>query len=304
MTKALVMFSGGLDSRLTIKLLQEQRIEVEAIYVKLPFGKGCSQKSEEIIQFAKEQKTKLHQIDASKGKLFKEYLKIIKDPKFNRGAGFNPCKDCKIFIFKQAKKLAKEIKANIIATGEVLGQRPMSQMKSSLLLDEKEAGLENKILRPLSAKLLPETIYEKENLIDREKLLDLHGRRREKQIALAKKYKIPFTEPAGGCILCEKLLKGRFKLLLNRSLTEEQAKLVSIGRQFLIKDTWIILGRNHEENILLENLKEGIFTKPLSPGPCTLHFGKISKETINNLIKTYSKNGTEKQKKEFERYKI
>ena len=207
--KALVMFSGGLDSRLAIKLLQDQGIDVEAIYIKLPFGQGCCTNFGCILNFTQLQGVKLHKIDASKGKLFKEYQKIIKAPKFKRGAGYNPCQDCKIFLFKQAKELAKKIKADIIATGEVLGQRPMSQMKQALLTDEQEAGLKNKILRPLSAQLLPETTYEKKGLVDRSKLLSLHGRQRKIQINLAKKYNIKYPGPAGGCILCEKLLKKR-----------------------------------------------------------------------------------------------
>jgi len=121
---------------------------------------------------------------------------------------------------------------------------------------------------------------------------------------MAEKYKIKYPGPAGGCILCEKLLKKRFKILIERNLTEEQANLMSIGRQFLINNTWIILGRNHEENQLLESMKEGTLTEPEEIGPSTLHFGKIKLETINQLIKAYSKKGTEKQKKEFEIYKI
>ena len=303
-TKALVLFSGGLDSRLTIKLLQEQNLDVEALYIKLPFGKGCCTSFGCVLNYTQLQEVKLHQIDASKGKLFKEYLKLIKNPKFKRGSGYNPCQDCKIFLFKQAKKLAKEIKAEIIATGEVLGQRPMSQMEHSLRLDEQEAGLKNKILRPLSAQLLPETIYEKKGLIDRNKLLNIQGRQRKIQMKLAEKYDIKYPGPGGGCILCEKILKNRFRILLNRNLTEEQANLMSKGRQFIINDVWIILGRDNQENKLLESLKKGTLTISTTPGPSTIAFGKIDSKIINQLTQAYSKNGTESQRKEFEKYKI
>jgi hypothetical protein len=302
-TKALVLFSGGLDSRLTIKLLQEQNLDVEAVYMKLPFGKGCCTSFGCVLNFTQIQGVKLYQIDASKGKLFKEYLKIIKNPKFKRGSAYNPCQDCKIFLFKQAKKLAKKINAQIIATGEVLGQRPMSQMKKYLLLDEKEAKLENKILRPLSAKLLPETIYEKKGLVNRNKFLDIQGRQRKQQIELAKKYKIKFPEPAGGCILCEKLLTNRFKTLIEKGITEKQANLIPIGRHFLINQNWIILGRNHKENLILQSIKTGKTIIPKTPGPTIKIFGKANKQTLDKLKKAYTK-GTEIQRKEFEKWRI
>src|SRR3989339_32738 len=187
--KAVVLFSGGLDSRLTAKLLEKQGFEIHLVFVKLPFGGGCCNDIPCIINFAQTQGYYLHIIDATKGQKFKEYLELTKNPKYGRGKALNPCKDCKIFIFKQAKKEAKKLKIEVIATGEVIGQRPMSQMKEILLFDEKKAGLQNKILRPLSAKLLPETEYEKNGLVNREKLLSLHGRQRIEQIELAKKIK-------------------------------------------------------------------------------------------------------------------
>jgi len=303
-TKALVLFSGGLDSRLAIKILQEQQLEVEALYIKLPFGKGCSSNIDEIIKFTEKERVNLHQIDASKGKLFQKYLKIIRKPEFQRGKGYNPCKDCKIFIFQQAKELAKKINAEVIATGEVLGQRPLSQMKKDFILSEKKAKLKNKILRPLSSKLLSETVYEKKGLINRENLLNFKGRERKNQINLAKKYKINYPNPAGGCILCEKLLKNRFKKLLKKKLTEEQAELISLGRHFLIKDTWIILGRNENENKILENKNKGKIIESKIPGPTALYFGKIKKDLIEQLIQAYSKEGLEKDKQFFEKYKI
>ena len=302
--KALVLFSGGLDSRLTIKILQEQNLDVEALYIKLPFGTGCCNSFDCVFNFSQLSEVKLNVIDCTKSKLFKDYLRILKNPKYSRGAGFNPCKDCKIFLFKLGKKFAKEIGAKIIATGEVVGQRPMSQMKKDLLLDEKEAGLENKILRPLSAKLLPQTIYEKKGLIDRAKLFDISGRRREKQIRLAKKYGIKYPNPGGGCLLCEKLLKKRFKVLLERGLKENQAQLINVGRHFLIGNSWIILGRNEQENNFLKNIRGGRFIDPKFIGPSAKIFGKIKKHEVMNLIMTYSKQGGIKDKDYWEKYKI
>ena len=302
--KALVLFSGGLDSRLTIKILQAQGLIVEALYIKLPFGTGCCNDFNCVFNFSQLSGVKLHTIDCSQGRLYKNYLRIIKNPEYGRGAGFNPCKDCKIFLFKIGKKFAKKIDAEIIATGEVVGQRPMSQMKKDLLLDEKEAGLEGRILRPLSAKLLPQTIYEEKGLVERNKFFDISGRRRENQIRLAKKYRIKYPNSGGGCLLCEKLLKNRFKVLLERGLKENQARLINVGRHFLIKGSWIILGRNQEENNILKAIKGGRFIDPKFIGPSAKIFGKITKHEIMNLIMTYSKQGGVKDKAYWEKCKI
>ncbi|MCA9488105.1 MAG: hypothetical protein KC516_04045 [Nanoarchaeota archaeon] len=303
--KSLVLFSGGLDSRLAIKLLQEQGLKVEALYVKLPFGTGCCSSFECSFNFTQIQGVKLNVLDASNGKLFKEYLGILKKPKHGRGKGFNPCKDCKIFLFRQAKKFAKKINAEIIATGEVLGQRSFSQMKKQLMLDEEEAELKNKILRPLSAKLLPETTYEKKGLVDREMLLGIQGRTRTTQIALAKKYKIKYPTPAGGCLLCEKHLKNRFKILVKGDyLNEKNVVLSSIGRHFLIKNSWIVLGRNEKENEILKNVEGGKLFVPEFPGPSAIVMGKINDEKIWSLIKAYSKNGSLENKKSFNKFLV
>ena len=299
-----MLFSGGLDSRLAVKLLQDQGLEVETLYIKLPFGTGCCTSVECSFNFTQMQGVKLHILDCSKGKLLKEYLGLVKNPKHGRGSGYNPCKDCKIFLFKQGKKIAKKIGAEIIATGEVIGQRPMSQMKKQLILDEEEAGLKNKILRPLSAKLLPKTIYEEKKLIDVSKLLAIHGRSRKIQMKLAEKYKIKYPTPAGGCLLCEKFLKKRFEILLKRGLDEKTSNLINVGRHFMIDKTWLILGRDHDENQILENLKCGEIIEPDSPGPSVLVFGKIDREKVLELIRAYSKQGSLKDRKAWEKYKI
>ena len=190
--KCVVLFSGGLDSRLVVKIMEEQGFGVVPIFFNLPFGCGCCNALGCSFNFSQLQEIKLEVFDCTKGKLFKEYMKLLKEAKHGRGAGVNPCRDCKIFMFKHAKKFAKSKGIDVIVTGEVLGERPMSQLKGSMMLIEAAAGLKGKVLRPLSAKLLPETIWEKKGLVDREKLYDIHGRRREKQIALANKFKIKF----------------------------------------------------------------------------------------------------------------
>src|SRR3989344_7471161 len=162
MVKALALFSGGLDSLLAIKLIQKQNIDVTALNFTSPFcvcnkSNGCG-----AVKQARELNIPIKLID--KGK---EYLKVIRNPKHGYGKNLNPCIDCRIFILKKAKKYAKEIKADFIFTGEVLDQRPMSQHRTAMDLIDKEAGLTGKVLRPLSAKLLPETEAEKKGFVDR-----------------------------------------------------------------------------------------------------------------------------------------
>lgn len=293
-TKCLVMFSGGLDSRLVVKILQEQAIDVETIFVNLPFGGGCCNNTECIFNFVQMQGVKLHIIDCTKSPYFEEYLEIIKHPKHGRGVALNPCKDCKIFIFKKAKEVAEKINADFLATGEVLGERPFSQYKSSLLLIEKKADLEGKVLRPLSAKLLPITIPEKNNLVDREKLLGIQGRQRKKQIELAKKYNIKYPSPGGGCLLCEKYYCKKLSEFLkeNKNFSYEELLLMRIGRHFKNKGK-IILGKREKENNQIEEinktLKWNIIIPDKIPGPTAIFENSEDKSFVEDLIKEYSK---------------
>ncbi|MBU0957306.1 MAG: hypothetical protein KKF56_00700 [Nanoarchaeota archaeon] len=288
-TKALVLFSGGLDSRLAIKVLQDQlgKENVEAVFFQLPFGGGCCSDKLCVFRFTQKQRIKLHVKDVTKGKLFKEYINMLRNPEHTRGTALNPCIDCHLFMFKKAKSIAKKIGAEIIATGEVLGERPLSQHKKALIEIETQAKLKNKILRPLSAKLLPETDYEKKGLIDRSKLLDIKGRRRVPQIALAKKYKIDFPTPGGGCLLCEKeYCKKLEQILPNKDITQTDIELLSIGRHF--EASKIILGKNHQDNLILEKQK-GIKITPQQPGPTALVKDKSLIEQAKKLIQKYSK---------------
>ncbi|MCK4553253.1 7-cyano-7-deazaguanine synthase [Candidatus Pacearchaeota archaeon] len=281
--KCIVMLSGGLDSLLAVKIVQEQ-CEVIAVYFKLPF---CKDIEKEIKEFCKKEKIKLKIFDCTRGKLLKEYLKIIKDPKYGRGAGVNVCIDCRIFMFKTTKKFADQNKIEFIATGEVEAQRPMSQMKNSLKLIEEKSGLKNRLLRPLSE-------------------FGISGRRRHKQMALAKKFKISYPYPAGGCLLCEKELKKRFEFLFKRGLNEDEVKFVNVGRHFVINGCWVVLGKDEKENKIIEGFGQNVVV-PDFPAPSALMLDKCNKkikEKINNLIKAYSKKGSLKERKKFEKYKI
>lgn len=274
--KCIVLFSGGLDSRLAVKIMQKQ-CNVIAVYCKLPFSKNIEK---EVKEFCKKEKIKLKIFDCTKGNLLKDYLKIIKKPKFGTGAGMNPCIDCRIFILKLANTLpsmsrgkgTSKNEIEFIATGEVKGQRPMSQMKKSMDLIEEKSKLNRRLIRPLSDKSFG---------------YNIQGRRRDKQIALAKKFKISYPTPAGGCLLCEKLYCEKLKKIINKkNFNYNDIKLLKIGRHF--ESSNIILGRDEKENKLLE---KGKATKiiPTQPGPSALVKDKKYIKKAKELIQKYSK---------------
>lgn len=289
MTKAIVLFSGGLDSRLAIKLLQEQNIEIMALNFDLPFGGSCC-KTMCSFNFTQLHNVKSMVIDCTSGKLFDEYMKIIKKPKFGRGTAMNPCIDCRIFILKKAKEIAKKGNADFIATGEVLNERPMSQHKQAMDIIEKESGLKGKLLRPLSARLLPETEAEKKGLVNRKKLFDIQGRSRKKQIELAEEYKIKYPSPGGGCLLCEKEFAKKLEDLLKhkKKIEPRDIQLLKIGRHFRFDNSKIIVGRNEEENKKLLELggkKDILMEVKDIPSPITMLQGKDIEKAAALTIK-------------------
>lgn len=274
--KAFVMLSGGLDSLLAARLLQEQGIEVVGINFSSPFFGNKN-----AIEGAKQLGIKLVSVN-----LGKDYIAMLKKPKHGYGTAMNPCIDCHAFMLRKAKKLMKEYNISFIATGEVLNERPMSQNLKALEIVENESGLKGKLLRPLSAKLLPETETEKKKLADRIKLMDINGRSRQIQMQLAEKYKLKYPSPAGGCLLCEKEFSIKLKDLLKnkKEITAEDIELLKIGRHFRTDGAKIIVGRNHEENIKIMKLAKENYTFEVkdTPSPITLVIGKIN----DSIIKT------------------
>jgi 7-cyano-7-deazaguanine synthase in queuosine biosynthesis len=288
MKKCIVLFSGGLDSRVSVKIMQEKNFEVLALHFNLPFGCGCCDFGCNF-KFTQISGAKFKIFDVSKGELLKEYLEVLKKGKNGRGSGYNPCRDCKIFMFKKAKKYAEKKAIKVIVTGEVLNQRPMSQTKKSMELIDKEIGF--KLTRPLIE-------------------LGISGRRRDKQMALAKKFNIDYPTPAGGCLLCEKELKKRFKTLIeNNLINKETLNLINIGRHFMINNSWIILGKDEKENKIIEKLGKNIgeLIIPSFIGGSVLILNNDSEEIrikVRELIKAYSKKGNLKDRKNFLRWKL
>jgi len=292
--RALLLFSGGLDSILAVKVLEKQRIDVTALtFVSYFFDAGQAKKS------ARENKIKLRVEDISD-----EHFKIVKNPCFGWGVGMNPCIDCHLLMLKVAKKIAAKENFDLVATGEVLGQRPMSQNREALKLIERETGLVGKILRPLSAKVLPETKMEKGRLVSSEKLYGFSGRSRKGQMALAKKFGIKnYPSPAGGCILTDKEYSKKLRELIGKMkiVKDSDLKLLRLGRHFWSGNAKIVLGRNHEENLKLKKLAEkgNILVEPKNfPGPTAILRGKIRKKEIEaakEKILQYTKKGDGKE---------
>jgi len=272
--KALGLFSGGLDSLLASLLLKEQGIKIFWVTFVSPFFNNY----EKCKKFSKIFKIPLKKIDFTK-----KFLKMLINPKYGYGSVMNPCMDCHILMLKEAKKYAKKIKADFIFTGEVLGERPFTQQEKQLKIIEKEAGLEKKILRPLSAKLLPLTEAEEKGLVDREKLYAIKGRRRIFQIELAKKFGLKeYPTPGGGCILTQKEFVAKLIDLItfNKKITEKDIQLLKIGRHFRFGKNKIIVGRNEKENKILEKMKGIKLNVPNYGSPTTLLQGKFNKEAL------------------------
>jgi tRNA-uridine 2-sulfurtransferase len=284
--KAISLLSGGLDSILATELVRRQGIEVVAFNVKTPFGIPKKDGTSEAVQAAKQLKVPLKVLAVDK-----DYLRMLRHPKHGYGKNLNPCVDCKIFILKKAKKYAKEIGADFLFTGEVLGERPMSQHYPALQVIAKEAGLENKLLRPLSAKSLPKTLAEKRGIIDREKLKNFSGRSRKPQFALAKEYGITaYPSPAGGCLLtCEEYTKKLQDLFDHKKRVPiAEVALLRVGRHFRVGTNKIIVGRNEAENKFLTTNKlqsDYMFELPKIVGPVTLLQGKKTKAAIETAAK-------------------
>jgi tRNA U34 2-thiouridine synthase MnmA/TrmU len=260
--KAIALLSGGLDSTLALKIVLNLGFEVTALNMKTPFC-TCDGKSGVCYssKFAREFGIELVRIFGGE-----DYLKIVKNPEHGYGRNLNPCIDCRIYLFKKAKELMEKEGADFIFTGEVLGERPMSQRLDAMKLIERESGLKGKVLRPLSAKLLEPTLPEKEGLVDRSALLNLQGRSRKRQIELAGDYQIKdYPCPAGGCLLTEENFARRLKDSFNHNEdTLRHISLLKIGRHFRLpiengsegKGAKLIVGRDQKENELLLTLAQ------------------------------------------------
>lgn len=239
--RALLLFSGGLDSILAGKLLEEQGIEIVALTFRSQFfGAG------EAIRAAGEQGWPLVVVDISP-----EQIGIVENPRYGYGRQLNPCIDCHGQMVRIAGQLLERYQADFVATGEVVGERPKSQNRQALGLVEKLSGIKGLVLRPLSARLLPPTVPEESGLVDRNRLLDIFGRSRKKQLELAERYGLKeYPTPAGGCLLTDPGFAARARQLMKwrGRLCPEDIELIKTGRVFFETDGLIVVGRDEREN--------------------------------------------------------
>lgn len=295
--KAIALLSGGLDSALATKLVLDQGVEVIGLHLVTPFG--CETTVKEVAE-----SLSIPLIFKDKGEAF---LDLVENPRYGYGKNMNPCIDCRIFMFQLADVVRQDENADFIITGEVIGQRPMSQNRQSMGLIDRNSPIEGLVVRPLSAKSFAPSIPEEMGWVDREKLFRITGRGRSEQIELAKSIGVTeFASPGGGCLLTESAFSKRLKDFYDRkthSTTEQkmaQAKTLRLGRHFRITDKFkVIVARNDQENYLLEDLWKpsgGIYFNPTNfLGPVAVGYGELTgslQATVGALLSRYGKSHT------------
>ena len=269
--KAISLFSGGLDSIVSVKLIQEQGIDVQGLTFRTPFfGAEKPRAAARMINLP------LEVLDITE-----VHLSVVRAPRYGYGKNMNPCIDCHTLMLKIAGKKMEETGYDFIFTGEVLGQRPMSQSRQMLHVVAKNSGYASRILRPLSARLLPETQPETEGKVDRARLLDISGRGRKRQMEMAERYGITeYSNPAGGCLLTDPMFSRRLRNLFasHPEFTPRDLEFLKVGRHIRLDERHkVIVGRNKRDNQALETLiedRDAVFQMRDFPGPlCALPAG-------------------------------
>jgi tRNA-specific 2-thiouridylase len=297
--RAIALLSGGLDSSLAVKMMIDQGIAVTAVHFTSPFC-NCTSKNagckNQAVKVAQEFRVPIRVI--YKGM---DYMRMVQSPPHGHGRGMNPCIDCRIYMLKKVKEMMAGSGTSFVVTGEVLGQRPMSQHRAAIQKIEKESELEGRIVRPLSAQHFPPTIPEQEGIVDRAKLLSFSGRSRKPQIGLAEKLGVKdYPCPAGGCLLTDPVIAARLRDLFAHVPDYDLADLhlLKIGRHFrLHRGLKIIVGRDQAENEKIRSLaKSGaiLFQPAGFRGPTALACGTVDPLTerkIGEILVRYSQDG-------------
>ena len=304
--KALALFSGGLDSALSAKIVSNQGVEVEAVYFVNAFlseGNGRDPSGARQKRIVEQLGIKLHILDISRA-----HLAMVQNPRYGYGENLNPCIDCRILMLKQARHYMRKLGFSFLISGEVLGQRPMSQRRDSLNIVDRDAGVKGLLLRPLSAKKLAPALAEEQGWVDRDGLFGFSGRSRKPQLALAKQLGIKeYLTPAGGCLLTEAEFSVKFRDLLKiGKFNLDDVQLLKVGRHFRFQGAGgkIIVGRDEEENRRLLNLAcatDIIFKVRDFTGPITIvrrdssFFSERLIESAARLTARYSKGKDERE---------
>ncbi|MFA5180294.1 MAG: tRNA 4-thiouridine(8) synthase ThiI [Syntrophales bacterium] len=280
--KAISLFSGGLDSILAVKVIQDQDISVQGVTFETPFFNA-----------RKAQETARHiQLPLLVVDITEQHLAMLKAPRYGYGKNMNPCIDCHTLMLHTAGKIMEETGSVFLFTGEVLGQRPMSQTRQSLYIVAKNSGYADYIIRPLSARLLDETRTEKEGKVDRQQLLTIQGRGRKVQMGMAESYGVHYyPPPAGGCLLTDPMFSRRLKDLFTRDPGHDHRdlELLKYGRHFRSGGALrIIVGRNQKDNEALQKLiRKGdtVLCVTQTPGPLVMIPGGGDEETVINAAR-------------------
>jgi len=304
--KAVALISGGLDSLLAVRVIQQQGIEVEGINF---FTGFCVEghthairkkdqkkpKRNNALWAAEQLGIKLHIID-----IVDEYKDVVINPKHGYGANLNPCLDCKVFMVQKAREWMEQKGFDFIITGEVVGQRPMSQRKDTMPVVQRESGIEDRLLRPLCARNLPETLPEREGWVNRERLHDFSGRSRKPQFALAEQFGFEdYAQPAGGCCF---LTDEQYSVKLSdlwqhrgeKRYDLDDIMLLKVGRHIRPADHFkvIVTREEGEGNFLQGYRKQYISLKTTSHGgPLALIDGEVSDSDIQlaaRIVARYS----------------
>jgi tRNA U34 2-thiouridine synthase MnmA/TrmU len=290
MHKAVGLLSGGLDSALASALMKAQGLDVHGVYVEMPWG--CGKRSH------------AYSVAAGLGiplkiiSLENDYLDVLRSPRYGYGSAFNPCVDCHIYMLRKAALFMREIGAEFVFTGEVIGQRPMSQRRECLTWVEEGSGLKGLLLRPLCALRLEPTVPEGFGIVDRSKLFDIDGRSRRRQEELAVKLGVTgYAQPGGGCLLTEKHFGDRIKDVLARGCDDINATAVlGVGRYFRLDEkTFVIVGRDeHENESIIRYALAGdvLFRAETFPGPVAVLRGRNDEDACRlaaGLVQFHSK---------------
>jgi len=298
---AVALLSGGLDSMLALKMMVEQGIDLTAVHFTSPFcncslrNTGCGNQARRAAEaFGVPIRVVVKGMD---------YLRIVEKAPHGYGRGMNPCIDCRIYMLRKVSAMMEELGASFVVTGEVLGQRPMSQHRQAIDIIDKESGLAGRILRPLSAQHFPPTHPEAEGIVDRARLLSISGRSRKPQIALAQQLGVrDYPCPAGGCLLTDPEVAARLRDLFTHvpGYTHRDLVLLTIGRHFRLNPSLrVVFGRTEKENARLLSLAaagDTVFMPEDFRGPTVLAAGDIdpaAEMRIGEMIPAYSQDELE-----------